>query len=223
MEGLMGRQQFADYKSLTESFREVMLTIAAQVSDYLDKTKLYEAALTDAKFDFRTNFPLSLSLPGTSTAEFVTRGEWYITADLGMAFVLLNPNNLIRPYLGVNFNFFPINRQANYSLVKFIGTKDYRDILKGMSAVVGLSVLSFGSKDPYADLFGATSLLTGLGFRLTDGVRFSYGRFWMYEKDPNPLLNRKTLTTAPYFSLSLDWDLRNWLKNFRKQVPGWAD
>lgn len=223
VEAKTGVGNLAAYTQLTNDFHLAVEGIASQVSDYIDKTKAYEAAFTNARFDFRTSFPLSFPLPGASTAEFVTRGEWYITADLGMAYVLLNPNNAVRPYLGVNFNFFPINRQANYSLVKSIGKGDYRYILKGLSAVIGLTVTSFGNKDPYSDVFGNISLLTGLGIRITDGVRFSYGRFWLYEKDPNELLNRKKLTTAPYFSLSLDWDLRNWLKNFRKQVPGFAD
>jgi hypothetical protein len=190
------------------------------INDFNDVNLKLDIAYANATFDFKGAFPLTITVPGKTTADFVTRGEWYITADLGFAFVKLHPTNSLKPYLGVNFNLFPINRQADYSIAHAISSGHPSDILKGISIVTGLSVTGFGSTDKYNDLFGNTSLLTGIGIRITDGVRITYGRFWAYQKSVNPLLNNTRLITDPYISLSLDWDLRSWLKSFGKNITG---
>lgn len=202
---------------------DIMMTINFLLTDYQLATQAYEKAFTDAKFDFRFNFPIDIPVPGTTTAEFVTRGEWYITADLGFASLFLQDGTKIKPYLGVNFNIFPINRQANYSLFKSIATNKWRDLKKALSVVIGLTVSSLGENEKNTDLLGSTSLLSGMGVRVTDGVRVTVGAFWTNKKSENPLFDKKKLWVNPYVSLSLDWDLRNWLKNLRKQVAGFGD
>lgn len=188
-----------------------------------DATIVLDNTFANANLDFKGTFPLTIKMPGKTTTDFVTRGEWYITADLGFAYIGLNPSNRIMPYLGVNFNIFPINRQADYSLVSSIAKNKWLNILKSTSIVTGLSVIALDSKGPYTDLFGSTSLLTGVGLRLTDGLRITYGRFWSYQKSTNPLISNNKLVSDPYISLSLDWDLRSWLKNFGKQINGFTN
>ncbi len=224
--GLHGAESTGKIEELINKIKEFRTTlelVSFRLKAYMDATKALDDAFTAATFDFKITFPLTVTMPGITSAEFVTRGEWYITADLGFACILLKPTAQIRPYLGVNFNIFPINRQADYSLFKSIKAKNIKYFLRGISVVTGVSVMALGTTEKYTDLFGTTSLLTGAGLRITDGLRLTLGSFWSYRKPANVLTDNKKLVSDFYASLSLDWDLRNWLKSFRKQFTGFAD
>ncbi|MEI9919659.1 MAG: hypothetical protein WDO14_12775 [Bacteroidota bacterium] len=55
---------------------------------------------------------------GLSSADFKTRSEWAVTADVGMAYIFSHRATpaALSTYFGANFNFHPVNREVNYSL-----------------------------------------------------------------------------------------------------------
>lgn len=161
---------------------------------------------------------VAIPLSGFTTEEFMTRAEYYITADLGLALVAFDQPE-IYSYAGVNFNFAPINREARYR------SRNFRHFAhpwwyiqtKNLSGVVGItfssithstttgietrrSVLKIGSAKP--------GLLTGVAYRLGDFGRLTVGAMWMEVRDENLLNDKYTLTAYPYVSLSLDLDVK---------------
>lgn len=206
--------------SLLRTLNAQLLAINSSLRRYIAASTDLEQRYSTLAFDLNLRFPIKVKIPGKTTAEFVTRGEWYITADLGIAWAFTAPHTIIRPYVGANFNFFPINRQANYSFFKSLFHPRQRNLLKSLSGVIGVTVVPFSSDEQYEDLFNNLSLITALGIRLTDGVRLSGGVMWAYKKDANPLKTDKTLATIPYMGLSLDLDLKKWVQNITGKITG---
>ena len=173
-----------------------------------------------ARFNFRNEFPIHFhdqSL-GLTSADFMTRGSWYMIADVGFAYVNTYPTGQVRPYAGVNFNVFPVNRQANYSLFKHPNYTLGGNIIRSLSITVGVTVFStFQSKDRYTELLGTTgSVLTGIALRLSDGIRLSSGAMWVYQKSGNPLSDSRSLVPLWYGALSVDLTLKKWLGGLAK-------
>ncbi len=206
--------------SLLRTLNAQLMAINATLRRYITASTDLDQRYSTLQFDLSLRFPIKVKIPGKTTADFVTRGEWYITADLGIAWAFTSPHTIIRPYVGANFNFFPINRQANYSFFKSLFHPIKGNLLKSMSGVIGVTVVPFSSDEQYEDLFNNLSLITALGIRLTDGVRLSGGVMWAYKKDANPLKTDKTLATIPYMGLSLDLDLKKWVQNITGKITG---
>lgn len=210
----------AEISTFNKTFLTKIQATQVLIKSYYDKSNVLDTLLANKTYHFNAEFKLNFNDPtvGLTSADFVTRGEWYIVADLGFAYISSYPSGQVRPYIGVNFNIFPINRQANYSLFKrsklgysFIGT-----FVRNLSVTVGVTVFnSFGSKDHYTDLFGTTgSPLSGLALRISDGIRMSGGVCWVNRKDNNPLSRKTYFTGLGYGALSIDLDLKKWLRGF---------
>lgn len=206
-----------------ETLTKYLDIIEAHMSEHQSATELLENTIANPEYNFKLDLPIPMvGLEGQTTATFVTRGEWYITADIGIAYTYFRENTGIVPYLGANFNFFPINRQANYSLIKILLSpeKDIIDILKSMSGVIGVTLGPINDfNNNYSDSWEANqlSVVTGLGLRVTDGVRLSGGSVWGY-RNKNGLSTVKSLQANPYVALSLDWDLRRLIGNITKKL-----
>ena len=179
----------------------------------------------------RIRFAVNREAGGLVSANFQTRTEWYVSADVGLAYSTLGefPNQTI-PYAGVNFNFTPINRQAHYSLFK-INKKQklkglpplcddnfkFMNILKrwkkASSFVVGVALTDFTSDIDELESTTSNSanqsihLLTGYGLRITEAGRYSIGVIWLRQSDPNASFNRSVVKPFLYQSLSFDIDV----------------
>lgn len=212
--------------------------LKGKANNYISATKNYENAFVTAKFDFRGAFPFVITVPGMTSGEFVTRGQWIVNADVGMATRFFNDGarypeyHDITPYYGVNFNLVPINLQRHYSIIDvFTGDHggDFEPysrgelLLRSVTVVFGITLSSISDPNR-VDLFPSTvskSLLTGGGIRLTDAFRLSCGTVWSFLKNPNPLINSNSLKGDLYLSASLDFNLFQWLGGFGKNVPGY--
>lgn len=176
---------------------------------------------------------LKPSFSHSTTNDFMTRAEYYISGDLGIAAMSFRDINgetggirTLQPYMGVNFNLFPINRQAHYSLLsKSIAGRCWGGtVLRGSSIVLGVTTRQVG-----LDIFGGTGnshvkglwegtelmLLSGFAFRMSDYVRLTLGSSWFrYQQSYSPLTNNQwKLGSAFYFSLSLDLDVKEFAGN----------
>lgn len=212
---------FLDREFYLYSFYIAVQKIKMDLDAYYDLSIAFDTLTAKAaRFNFKNEFPIHFhdKSIGLTSADFITRGAWYIIADIGFAYVNTYPTGQVRPYVGVNFNVFPINRQASYSLFKHPYYTCMGNIIRSLSVTAGLTVLStFGAKDRYTELLGTTgSLLTGLALRLSDGVRLSGGALWAYQKSGNPLSDMKTLVPLGYGSLSVDLTLKKWLGGLAK-------
>jgi hypothetical protein len=210
-----------DWKFFKNQFYLAVQNTKNQLDAYYSYSIAYDSLMSKpARFNFRSVFPIHFrdGSIGLTSADFVTRGSWYLIADIGFAYVNTYPTGQVRPYAGVNFNVFPINRQANYSLAKHPYYSFGGNLIRSLSITVGVTVFStFGPKDHYTELLGTTgSLLTGISLRLSDGMRISSGTLWVYQKNANPLSDMKTLVPLWYGALSIDLTLKKWLGGIAK-------
>lgn len=212
-----------DIEDEIKDFREFLARIQLlnrYMHDYYNAAVALDSLLATNAYHLNTVFkiPITDETMGLTSADFVTRGEWYIVADIGFCYINASPNGTVRPYVGVNFNIFPINRQVNYSIFSrsSSGRSIAGNILRSLSISVGMTVFNgFTDKDRYIDLFGTTgSALTGLSLRISDGIRITGGACWVYKKDKNPLSDGKSLAGLGYGALSIDLDLKKWLRGF---------
>lgn len=174
---------------------------------------------------------LKASFQKTTTADFMTRAEYYISGDFGLAFMNIPEPSIqgkesiksIEPYLGVNFNLFPINRQAHYSLFssKISGRFWLSNVIRGSSIVLGVTQNNvneniYGTTNVIKGLWGTdkTMLLTGVSVRLSDFTRLTLGSSWYrYKYSYSPFISEEyRLGSSLYFSFSLDLDVKKYVE-----------
>jgi len=200
------------------------------ISDYKDYLVTLENLFHKFRLSLFKDFKLSANLPAVSiTAEFVTRGEWYIMPDVGIADLWFSGDafgsgNSIVPYFGVNFNLFPVNRQVHYTLfnnypkIESLGSnlKTFGGrLIKNMSLSVGLTTSSLKDASHFRDNTFTDlnlSLLTGVGIRISDAFRLSLGEVWVRYPRTDPLIGATNkIKPVMYASFSLDVDLKKYL------------
>jgi hypothetical protein len=138
----------------------------------------------------------------STVGTFESRQKWQIAGDFGFAYAW--DIDEAAPYIGTNFYFRPVNKQAS------LKGNPFRQPLRRLSSTIGVVLTDIGdgrTRDPLLET-GKLSLLAGGGYRITDAVRLSVGAVLFQKRDPNPLIDDGSLAASPYASLSLDWDLQ---------------
>ena len=136
---------------------------------------------------------------GSTTGNFATAQNNYISADAGIVFAPELDTGV--SYIGMNFYFRPVNKNADLSRFGSFGRR--------FALTLGLTVQSLadggsGVVQTRDDLFGNQSLILGGGLRVTNSLRLGTGAVVFKKKDPNPLVGKYSLTTTYYFTLSFD-------------------
>ena len=169
------------------------------------------------------------NIGGITSANFQTRTEWYVSADVGVAHIPFGVGAFV-PYFGANFNIAPINRHAHYSLfgrkrpknskTSYLWenpTKLYR-FYKALSLVVGVTTTDLSEPNERENLIGDnTNVMIGAGLRITEAARVSTGAFLTKRIDENPTINNENVGVYWWWSLSFDIDVVDALgdiKNF---------
>ncbi len=134
---------------------------------------------------------------GSTTGDVSTFRGYYVSADAGLMWAFRFGG--FAPYLGTNFYFSPVSRDAPLS--------QRGGFRRRFSLTVGVTVKSI--KDDAVtrdDLFGSQSVLVGAGYRLRQAIRIGAGALLFKKKDTNPLKTSKSLAADPYVALSFDID-----------------
>lgn len=166
----------------------------------------------------------------STTNDFLTRAEYYISADLGMVVTLqYGSRAYVNPYLGVNFNLSPINRQVKYGLLKqspYRNENFFKKAYKNLSVNFGVMPQVYHNennrlKGTWSNSSTGVVLMTGIGLRFTDYLRFVCGSAWYKEQRTDAFNNNSYKTKAAlYFGLTLDWDIRKSLKSVGSLIFG---
>ena len=140
----------------------------------------------------------------TTVVNYKERAKYSITADLG--FVWAFGIGELQPYLGVNMYILnPVNRSV--PLPKRI----FDSPLKRTALMIGVTTGSVKEEGKRDDVLSNRTFLTGVGYRVTDAIRFTSGIMWIEKPDANPLVSRSKLGLSPFVSVSVDWDVRSTL------------
>jgi hypothetical protein len=135
-------------------------------------------------------------------AEIIGTNDYknYIALDFGIGYAFDVSMFL---YSGVHVYFVPVNRKAPLKF-KFKGRHWF---WKRWSLLLGLTTKGI-ENDQYKNLFSGTSLLGGMGFRISRSFKVNGGVLLLKEIDANPLLDKDHLEIAPFASLSFDIDIQ---------------
>jgi hypothetical protein len=174
---------------LAENLQTALIERSAALDQLADKVRIEAAGVG--------------VVDGSTTGNFATSQTNYISADAGLVFAPELKTGVT--YVGMNFYWRPVNKDANLSqLGNFRQTFTRR-----FSNTLGLTVQSLadggsGTAQTRKDLFGSQSLILGAGVRITNSFRFSGGAVVFRKRDRNPLVSSYSLTTTYYLSLSFD-------------------
>ena len=135
----------------------------------------------------------------------------YIGVDLGIAHS--GELDATYPYVGTNFYFAPVNKDAPLSQF------DRRDQLrKRFSLLLGLTTET-PDGELNEDLFSAGSLLAGAGFRITSSFRVNAGALVFKRQNPNPLVSDAEEEVTWFVAASFDIDLASFIGRLAGLYP----
>ncbi len=153
----------------------------------------------------------AVGILGGTTGDFKTRGNWYISADVGIAF-LPQVGHRVVPYIGTNFYTQPVNKDA--ALTSGDWCRAFR---RRASFMVGVTTSSLAEAGVREDLFDSFNLVTGGGFRVTSSFRLNGGAIWYRGLDP--ITEEESVAVSWFVSASLDWDIASTLRMISKIFP----
>jgi hypothetical protein len=174
---------------LAENLQTALVERSAALDELADRVKI-EASGVEV-------------VDGSTTGNFATSQTNYISADAGLVFAPELKTGVT--YVGMNFYWRPVNKDANLSqLGSFRQTFSRR-----FANTLGLTVQSVadggsGAPQTRKDLFGSQALILGGGLRVTNSFRLGAGAVVFRKKDRDPLVSSYSLTTTYYFTLSFD-------------------
>ncbi|WP_138476497.1 hypothetical protein [Dyadobacter bucti] len=148
---------------------------------------------------------------GVQNFDFKTRNSYRLVPDFGYVVYGFRPGTFFggSPYVGVAYNLRSFD--PDIPLNKIRSALAYHEYL---SFNIGLAFSSVAKTDYRDDLLGNRNLLTGMGIRVTQGVKINLGTLWYNRLDDNPLIDRKKVRGVFYLGFSLDFRLQELLGDF---------
>ncbi|MEM7156411.1 MAG: hypothetical protein AAF799_26395 [Myxococcota bacterium] len=175
------------------------------VADLVDRMTAVESLAAKNDFAFDPNYAQRFPL--------------YASGDAGIAIGILpvanrDPRTELVAYFGLNLYFTAVDKEEPLQVVQRPG----RNFLRRFSVVGGVSFIRPDIQDDEFDIDGALRqqvLLSGVGIRATDYLRFGAGAMYFTQMSPNPLSDRRELKAAPYLSISIDVDIIGQINRWR--------
>jgi len=142
----------------------------------------------------------------TEVFDFVSTNKFRIVPDFGFIGIFKGSGVAFQdlsPYLGFHINFRSIDKSI---AMKYVRYKTWRHYFSFMAGITLRSMKIEGKRE---DFFGNNNLITGLGFRCNNYLRFTGGLVWFRTIDKNPLSTDKPLGFSPFAGISLDLELQD--------------
>jgi hypothetical protein len=209
---------FAD--NVTQHYRSSIFDNTQLAIQYIDALM---KALTRVSSDIRKQIAANrsivsgeISFGGTlpSGQDLTTSSGNYFIADFGLVYAGTIVNNqyasLVRPYLGVNVSFLPIDKSQPLSAIQ------HKRFLHHLSFVMGLTTTALSRQGTY-DLIKNMSVVTGLAFRLSRSFRATAGVLIYRRDNSNPDL-AQPVTVGPLVSISLDLEVAKWFGDLKGKL-----
>lgn len=141
----------------------------------------------------------------TPEPTFKERFPLYVTADLGVAMLVLAPGvyDAVQ-YFGINIYLANVDKEEPLNIDQW----SCHDIKRRFSFTVGIHLLSPGLHgDEVTGLVGSRMLMAGAGLRLLEHVRLSGGAVFYGQPSQNPLVDETHFRAGGFMGLSLDLDV----------------
>ena len=178
-------------------------TLKSQVFEIMDTKLLGTPA--NGKNIFRSSYFQGL---GNQSFSFDTRTKYVLVPDFGYVVYGLQPNFTgSTPYIGVAINLRSFDPDIPLSRIKGLKPWHY------LSFNLGLTLGSVAKTDYRENLLGTRTVLTGVGVRLTQALKVNAGALWYNRLSVNQLIDEKKIRPVFYVGLSLDFRLKEILKD----------
>lgn len=195
---------------MNQALRDNVLTAIGQIRELATN---YARIAEKAAAINSTDFPDILAghllqqqftIPARATIQ-TENANPYISADVGFGYALRADKGY--PYYGVNFYRVPVNKRAPLS--QFHGWERFN---RSASLLIGLTTSAFeeGRNKNYTS---AGSPMLGFGYRIGQSVKLNGGLLAFKQTNPNPVIAKLDEKYVPFFSISIDLDVRTFLKN----------
>jgi hypothetical protein len=181
-------------------------TYLGKVAAILKKTADNEDNLrTDLINKFQPISAAQLGIGSTSLMDMKSDTKFRIVPDFGfiLPFTKGQAGFLqdFTPYMGFNVNFRSMDKNIKLRQIRYKSLRHY------LSFSAGLTMRSLKIDKKRDDFFDKTSLITGLGIRLSNYLRLTGGVVWFKVPDPNVITNNTLVRLTPFVGLSVDVDL----------------
>ncbi len=152
------------------------------------------------------NVPVSINAT-TSVFNAIARGKARIIPDFGLAaYGFQEDFTGFTPYLGVHFNFVPIDKSIPWRKYPKKNIKHYT------SAMLGWTLAGLSEEGKREDLFNNQSFLLGVGIKPYSHVIQITGGVILFNRiNENPVISNKDLTATPFVGISIDAELKDLL------------
>jgi hypothetical protein len=209
-DNLMAASPQVDTQGLKKFYENKLKSIYNTSStEAVKKMKIIKAIINDDLFKKSVSF--------SSTSEvfsFETRAKLRVTPDFGyLGYGFQKDFNGITPYLGFQIEFRYFDKNIPFQLIpnKTIGHR--------LSFFSGVTLASLKKENKREDFFSNKSLISGLGFRLSNALRITGGAILFNREDYNPLVDNKKLTLTPCLGLSIDLSIKQLLNDVSGLIP----
>lgn len=164
-----------------------------------------ETALDAAADAVQRSVQTEVTVLATSTSDFVTRHGFYATMDFGVASAW--DIDEVVSYVGMNLYTRPINKQAP------LRRGQDGNFRRRFSVTIGTTVPTLTKQGAYKGVLSDHALVGALGWRVLDSIKVTAGGLLLKENARNPLVDKTRLSVTPFVAFSIDWDVRNTLKD----------
>ncbi|MEM8938244.1 MAG: hypothetical protein AAGC64_02735 [Bacteroidota bacterium] len=149
----------------------------------------------------------------------------WILPDAGLLYAFSKEADIVRPFLGVNINFGPVDKDVRSRLMPKSRLENVpglnrtlRFLRQHTSIMLGVTLGSIAIEDTRDDLFGGVNIATGLGFRFNRAIRLSSGALLYSQINPNPVVSDKKTKALWYFSATFDIEFQKATQNNLSKV-----
>ena len=181
---------------------------------YIKDLQKAEADIKTAMFKERLFMGYNVQGFDTYIYSFETRNKLAITPVFGYAYYGFQKGfSSFTPYLGFQVNFSSLNREDPFRLIP------KKTLWQRLCFTTAWTLTEIGEQNKRADLFGKSSLITSLGYKLSHVLMLNAGGMWFKQEDPSPAKTTKKIAITPVLSLSLNLEIEQLLNGFTKLIP----
>ena len=151
---------------------------------------------------------------GTIIYDFKTRAKLQITPDFGyVVYGFQKGFSSFTPYLGFHINFRAVDKNIPFQ------NYPNKTLWHHLSFMTGWTLAGVAQQNKRENFFSSNSLLSGLGYKLSNAIRLNAGAMWFYKNEPNPLLDNRKIAYTVYTGISIDLDVKELLQDFTSLKP----
>ena len=214
------KTDFANDIALLNSLTVSMNSIKQELGNVKTDIKGRAGIVTNTSFKNLLQLALeSFDIETNTFLDFQSSARAVVSADIGALLTNLNdtPDSWkVLPYLGMNLYLWPVNKTAPLKLLfKEYGTVGGIARITSLHVGVTMQAINNSQNQGIFNMDDKRGIIFGLGVRPWRAVRLSYGYMLLNRSNANLLNTSYNIVARPYFSISLDLEVRSLIPSIK--------